>query len=71
MTLQLKQLREARGITQTFIAKQLGFESVSSYSMIEKGKRKLDIVKAKQLAEIFGVEIEDLFLETDLAKKAK
>lgn len=70
MSLKLKQLRESRGITQTFISKKLGFESVSSYSMIEKGERRLDVVKAKQLAEIFGVKIEDLFFEDDLAKKA-
>jgi putative transcriptional regulator len=62
MTLRLKDLRESRGITQTFIAKQLGFTSVSSYSMIEKGERRLDIVNAKKLSEIFGVKMEDLFL---------
>lgn len=62
MTLRLKELRESRGITQTFIAKQLGFTSVSSYSMIEKGERRLDIVNAKKLSEIFGVQMEDLFL---------
>lgn len=68
MTLKLKELRESRGITQTFIAKQLGFSSVSSYSLIEKGERKLDIVKAKKLAEIFGIEMEELFFEDGLAK---
>jgi putative transcriptional regulator len=62
MTLRLKELRESRGITQTFLAKQLGFTSVSSYSMIEKGERRLDIVNAKKLSEIFGVQMEDLFL---------
>ncbi|MGE7650539.1 helix-turn-helix transcriptional regulator [Peribacillus frigoritolerans] len=71
MTLKLKELRESRGITQTFISKQLGFDSVSSYSMIEKGKRRLDVIKAKKLAEIFGVEIEELFFENNLAKTAK
>jgi putative transcriptional regulator len=62
MTLRLKELRESRGITQTFLAKQLGFTSVSSYSMIEKGERRLDIINAKKLSEIFGVQMEDLFL---------
>lgn len=68
MTLQLKQLRESRGITQTFMAKRLGFSSVSSYSLIEKGERRLDIVKAKQIADIFGIEIEELFFNDNLAK---
>lgn len=71
MNLRLKELRESKGITQTFIARQIGFESVSSYSMIEKGKRRLDIFKAKKVAEILDVKIEDLFFEADLAKKAK
>ncbi|WHY76106.1 helix-turn-helix transcriptional regulator [Neobacillus sp. WH10] len=70
MTLRLKELREKRGMTQTFLAKQLGYDYVSSYSMIEKGERKLDVFKAKKIADIFGVEIEDLFSEDDLAKKA-
>jgi transcriptional regulator with XRE-family HTH domain len=68
LELKLRELRESRGITQTFISKQLGFDSVSSYGMIEKGERRLDVIKAKKLAEIFGVKIEDLFFENDLAK---
>jgi transcriptional regulator with XRE-family HTH domain len=68
LELKLKELRESRGITLTFISKQLGFSSVSSYSMIEKGERRLDVIKAKKLAKIFGVEIEELFFENDLAK---
>lgn len=68
MTLRLKQLRESRGITQTFMAKQLGFSSVSSYGLIEKGERRLEIVKAKKIADIFGVDIEELFFDDDLAK---
>lgn len=67
MNLKLKELRESRGITQTFIAKKLGFEYVSSYNKIELGKRKLNVFEAKKIAEIFGVKIEDLFFENDLA----
>ena len=62
MTLRLRQLREDRGMTQTFVAKKIGFPHVSNYHMIEKEKRRLDIITAKKLAELFGVEIEDLFL---------
>ncbi|MDF1510532.1 helix-turn-helix transcriptional regulator [Robertmurraya sp. DFI.2.37] len=72
VSLNLKQLRESKGITQTFIAKKLGYESVSSYSMIEKGKRKkIDVYTAKKIADILGVKMEDLFFENELAKKAK
>jgi putative transcriptional regulator len=68
MSLRLKELREQRGMTQTFVAKQLGYDYVSSYSLIEKGERKLDVFKAKKLADLFGVEITDLFSDNQLAK---
>jgi putative transcriptional regulator len=67
MTLKLKELRESRGITQTFMAKQLGFSSVSAYSLIEKGERRLELIKAKKISEIFGVDMEELFFDDDLA----
>jgi putative transcriptional regulator len=71
MKLQLQHLRESRGITQTFISKRLGFKSVSAYSSIEKEESKLDIVRAKEIADIFGVQMEQLFFENDLDEKTK
>lgn len=71
MKLKLQQLRESRGITQTFISRRLGFKSVSAYSSIEKEESKLDVVRAKEIAEIFGVQMEDLFFENDLDITAK
>lgn len=60
MKVKLKQLRESKGITQTFISKKLGYKSVSAYSNIEKGKRKLDLEKALILAEILDVKLEEI-----------
>lgn len=74
--LRLEQIRKSKGITQTFLAKKLGFKSVSSYSMIEKGEHRLDVVHAKVIADVFGVDIEDLLenekkFENDLDIKSK
>lgn len=61
MELKLKELRESKGITQTFVARKLGYKYPSSYSLIEKGERKLDIITAKKLADIYEVSLDDFF----------
>lgn len=63
MKLQLRKIRKEKGITQTFIAKELGFKHPSGYSNIESGLRRLDIIRAKQIAEILGVPMDDFFSE--------
>lgn len=68
MNLRLRELRESRGITQTYISKKLGFSTVSAYNLIESGQRGLQVDKAKKIAEIFNVKMEDLFLENNLDK---
>lgn len=70
MTLRLRELRESRGITQTYMAKQLGFTTVSAYNLIESEQRGLQVDKAKMIAEIFHVSIEDLFSKDELDTKA-
>jgi DNA-binding XRE family transcriptional regulator len=40
---------------------------VSAYSLIEKGERRLELIKAKKISEIFGVDMEELFFDDDLA----
>lgn len=70
MALKLRELREERGITQTHMAKKLGFNTVSAYNLIESGQRGLQVDKAKMIAEIFHVSIEDLFLNDELDTKA-
>lgn len=61
--LRLKEIRTAKGITQTYLSKKLGFKSTSSYKAIEDGRNKLDIFNAKILADTLGVQIEELICE--------
>lgn len=71
MKLKLREIRKSKGITQTFISEKLGFKSVSGYNAIELGKRRLDLVRAKKLAEILDVSLEELFFEDDLHESCK
>ncbi|ARK32181.1 helix-turn-helix domain-containing protein [Halalkalibacter krulwichiae] len=61
--LRLKQIRNEKGIKQSFVSKKLGFKHSSSLSDIESGRRGIAAEKIPILAEILGVEIEELFFE--------
>lgn len=67
MRKRLRQLREERGISQSYIAKKLGFKYSSGYSNIEYGFNRLSYEHALIIAEIFGVNVSDLE-ETDTKK---
>lgn len=54
--LNLKKVRENKGYTQEYMAKQLGYKTKSAYNHIEQGKVKLDIDKLIKIAEILEVE---------------
>ena len=60
-TEKLKAARNKAGLTCTEVAKELGFKSKSGYFNIESGIRKPRLDTAIKMAEIFEVEIEDLF----------
>lgn len=60
-TEKLKAARKKVGLTCTEVAKELGFKSKSGYFNIESGIRKPRLDTAIKIAEIFEVEIEDLF----------
>lgn len=64
MRKKLIQLRKSRGVTQYEVAKTLGI-SRSFYGHIEKGLRNPTYGLAKRIAEIFGVKIEDIFLDQE------
>jgi transcriptional regulator with XRE-family HTH domain len=49
-------------LTQSQMADMLGI-AASTYNMIENGKRRVDLQRAKQLEEILGVSADELLLE--------
>ncbi len=59
----LKKLREEKNISQQELAIILGITQ-QAYSRIELGKAKPSLSKAKEIADFFGVSIEDIFFET-------
>ncbi|MGO4890333.1 helix-turn-helix transcriptional regulator [Anaerobacillus sp. MEB173] len=65
----LRDTRISKGVSQTFMAKQLGYKSVSGYANIEMGRNKLSIDKAKEIADLLCVDVNELFFEEKLHKK--
>lgn len=63
----IKKLREERGISGAHIARKLGYKHPQSYHALEtgldNGTRRLDIFQAKIISDVFGLTMEDLFLQ--------
>lgn len=57
-----KELRARQGLTQAQTAKKLGV-STQTYNAWENDIEKLSISKIKAIAEVFGVDFNDIFLE--------
>lgn len=57
----LRELREARGLTQEELAKILGVTRQTIIA-IEKGKYDPSLRLAFKIARVFGVKIEDIFI---------
>ncbi|MFB7302573.1 helix-turn-helix transcriptional regulator [Heyndrickxia sporothermodurans] len=72
VTLQkLREVRLAQGKSQTFMAKKLGYKYPSGYANIEMGRTKPSLEKAKQISEILGVDVNELFFEQLLHNMSK
>mgnify|MGYP000884149531 CR=1 FL=1 len=56
----LRQLRTEKGLSQTYLAKKLGYKTSSGYSNIEYGINRLRFDQALILADEFGVELSEL-----------
>ncbi|WP_187445017.1 helix-turn-helix domain-containing protein [Rossellomorea vietnamensis] len=67
----IRSLREARGITATFIAKKLGYKYVSSYTRLENGDSNISLEQAKKIADILNVDINDFFYKENLRESHK
>ncbi|MBR2870409.1 MAG: helix-turn-helix transcriptional regulator [Clostridia bacterium] len=60
--MKIKELRKAKGLSQTAVAKALGIAQ-NTYSYWELGKFEPSLVDVKRLAEYFGVTVGELFGE--------
>lgn len=63
MANKMKKYRTKYGYTQNYVANGLNI-SVSSYNMIENGKRGISLLLAKKISDFFKVTIEDIFFWT-------
>jgi transcriptional regulator with XRE-family HTH domain len=52
----MKELRQKKGYTQQYVAELLNI-SQNAYSELEAGKRKLDIERLQQIAQLYSVSI--------------
>lgn len=57
----IRSIRLSKGITATYVAKKLGYKSVSSYTRIEKGETDVTLERAKQIADILHCDVNDFF----------
>lgn len=57
----LRELREERGLTQEDMAKLINVTLVG-YHFYETGKRNIPANKAIEIANFFGIKIDDIFL---------
>jgi len=57
----LRQAREERGVSKTFLAKQLGYTHAAGYYNIEIGRVKASLEHAKIISSILGVPDDELF----------
>lgn len=58
----MKQYRERIGLTQSQMAEQLGI-AVSTYNMIENGKRGVSVIFAKKISLLLNTSIDNLFFK--------
>lgn len=56
----LKQIREARGLTQEAVARQLGYKP-NWLCRVERGERKLKAQTLLELCRVYGVQPEEVF----------
>lgn len=67
MLARLKEIRESNDLTQQDMADEIGV-SKGYYSLIENSKRGLSYDTAQDIAAVFGLKPDDIFLDTKLTK---
>lgn len=63
LTERLRAARKKKGITMTFMAKELGYKSVSGYANIEYGITKLSFNNAIEISRTLGMPLNELFFD--------
>ena len=63
MRTNLKALRKLAGLTQSDMAKRLGYKYTSGYNQIETGRRRINIDVAKTISEILQRPMEEIFFD--------
>lgn len=67
MTKSLKEIREKNRMTQEQVANEI-HRSKGYYSLIENGKRGLSYKLAEEIAAVFGLKPDDIFLSSKFTK---
>ena len=62
----LREARKSKGVSMTYMAKKLGYKSVSGYANIEYGITKPSLKNAVKIAEILETSLDELFFEEKL-----
>ena len=60
----LKNLRKGSGLTQEDVAKTLEYKSALGYHYLETGRCQIKAEQLMELAKLFGVPIESLFVDS-------
>ena len=64
----LKALRKLAGLTQSDMAKKLGYKYTSGYNQLETGKRSINIDIAKSIADILQRPLEEIFFNPEVVE---
>lgn len=64
LPIQIRKLRRERKLTLKQVCEKTGL-SEPQLSQIEHGKRRVLAVEAKAIADVLGVQVDDLFTDTD------
>ncbi|HET7628150.1 MAG TPA: helix-turn-helix transcriptional regulator [Bacillales bacterium] len=60
----IKQLRLKEELTLADIAYAIGYDSPNGYYYLERGRSQFTAEKLAEIADLFGVPIDELFVET-------
>lgn len=68
----LRSMRMESGVTQIELAKKLGITQ-STYSKLERGERRLDVIQLRTIAKLIGVSLIEFVeaLELEIRKPSK